>query len=151
MANAALLLDYLFIGPLIERRLREQLGAEIPVEGIELMSQARDAQDLRERVVYVMWGGDRFDGNDGGRAGQGTSQRLLQRWVVWLRVRNLSATVKDARNDSAGPLLSAMHKALSGWQPEGALRSLWRTQGPAPDYQATSGLYPLAFEINLVL
>lgn len=151
MSNPALLLDYLFIGPLIEERLRAELAAGVPVEGIEQMSQARDAQDLRAQVVYVMWGGDRFDGGDAGRSGGGTSQRLWQRWIVWLRLRNASVAIKDARNAGAGALLSATHKALAGWEPEGALRKLVRTQGPAPDYQTASGLYPLAFEINLAL
>ncbi len=152
MSNPALLADYLFIGPLIEDRLRGQLPTGTPVEGIEQLSQARDAQDLRAVVVYVMWGGDRFDGGDAGRAGGGASQRLYQRWIAWIRVRNGSVVVKDARNAGAGPLLSAVHKALAGWEPDGALtRKLVRTQGPAPDYQAASGLYPLAFEINLAL
>lgn len=151
MSNPSLVADYLFIGPLIERRLQEELDPGTPVEGIERLSQARDAQDLRALVVYVMWGGDRFDGGDAGRAGGGTSQRLFQRWIVWVRVRNASQAAKDARNAGAGPLLSVVHKALAGWEPEGALRKLVRTQGPAPDYQAASGLYPLAFEINLAL
>lgn len=151
MSNPALLADYLFIAPLIEQRLRTTLDVGVPVEGIEQMSQAREAQDLRATVIYVMWGGDRFDGGDLGRAGGGASQRLWQRWIVWIRVRNASQASKDARNAGAGALLSAVHKALAGWEPEGALRKLVRTQGPAPDYQAASGLYPLAFEINLAL
>lgn len=150
MSNAALLADYLFLGPLIEEQLAAQV-ANVPVEGIETMSQARDDQDLRARVLYVMWGGDRFDTSSTGTASNGSSQKLMQRWIVWLKVRNTSVANKDARNAGAGPLLSAVHKALAGWRPEGSQRALLRTQGPAPDYQAASGLYPLSFEINLVL
>ena len=152
MSNPALLADYLFLGPLIEERLRATLDAGVPVEGIEQMSQANEAQDLRAVVVYVMWGGDRFDGGEAGRAGGGTSQRLKQRWLVLVRVRNASAAVKDARNAAVGPLLSQVHKAVSGWEPEGALMHKFvRAQGLAPDYKSTSALYPLAFEINLAL
>ncbi|MCW5657447.1 MAG: hypothetical protein KIT60_07070 [Burkholderiaceae bacterium] len=151
MSNAAAAADYLFIGPLIEQRLRAQIGENVPVEGVEHMAQARDAQDLRELVLYVMWGGDSFAGGEASRARGGESQRVFQRWIVWLRVRNASVANKAARSTRAGPLLSAVHKALAGWTPEGAFRPLLRTQGPAPDYQAASGLYPLAFEINLSL
>lgn len=147
MSNEALLADYLYIGPLIEERLLAMLDAGVPVEGIEQLSQARDAQDLRAQVLYVMWGGDRFVSAANG----GLSQMFYQRWLVWVRVRNASLAAKDARNTAAGALLSAVHKALAGWKPGSEVRALLRTQGPAPDYQSTSGLYPLAFEINLIL
>ena len=150
MSNAALLADYLFLGPMIEAQLLAAVP-NVPVEGIETMSQARDDQDLRAQVLYVMWGGDRFDTSASGVSSNGLSQKIAQRWIVWLKVRNTSAANKDARNAGAGPLLSAVHKALAGWKPEGVFRTLIRTQGPAPDYQAASGLYPLSFEINLVL
>ena len=151
MSNPTLLADYLFIGPLIEERLRATLDAGVPVEGIEQLSQANEAQDLRALVAYVMWGGDRFDGSEAGRAGGGASQRLIQRWLVLLRVRNASQANKAARNEAVGPLLSQMHKALAGWEPEGAMRKMTRAQGLTPDYKSTSALYPLAFEITLAL
>lgn len=151
MSNPSLLADYLFIGPLIEARLAEQLGENIAVESIEQMSQVRDNAELRELVVYVMWGGDRFNTTEGGRAGAGASQQVYQRWIVWVRVRNESQADLAARNRRAGPVLSATHKALAGWMPEGGLRPFVRAQGPTPDYRTTSGLYPLAFEINMAL
>lgn len=151
MSVEALLTNYLFIGPLLEQRLREQIGEGIPVEGIEAMSQARDAQEKRAVVLYVMWGGDRFNTSEGGRAAGGASQLMHQRWIVFVRVENASTVNKDARSERAGPLLSAVHKAIAGWKPEGSYRTMVRTQGPGPDYQATSGLYPLAFEIQLAL
>lgn len=151
MSNPNLVQDYLFLGPLIEDRLRGEIGQNVAVESIEQMSQVRDNADLRELVVYVMWGGDRFNTTEGGRAGAGASQQVYQRWIVWARVRNESTADLAARNRRAGPLLSAIHKALAGWVPEGALRPLVRAQGPAPDYRPASGLYPLAFEINMAL
>lgn len=151
MSNQALLADYLFLGPLIEERLRDQLPFAAPVESIEAMSQAIDAAEMRELVVYVMWGGDRFNTTERGRAGGGASQQLFQRWITWIRVANESQADRAARNRAAGPVLSAVHKALAGWTPSGALSQFVRTQGPAPDYRPASGLYPLAFEINMVL
>ena len=151
MSNAALQADYLFLGPLLEQWLRSEIGENIAVEGVESMAQARDAQEQRELVLYVMWGGDRIDPSQTGRAGAGTSQRIMQRWVVLVRVGTPNKTAKAARNTRVGPLLSAVHKAVAGWQPEGCYAPFVRTQGPAPDYAPASGLYPLAFEINLVL
>lgn len=146
MSNPLLDANYLFVGPLIEARLRDQLGA-LPVEGIEQLSQAIDAQDLRPAVAYVMWGGDRFTDT----AANGDATTMYQQWVVWLRIRNASAADKDARNKTAGVQLSGLHKALAGFKPDGQHRPLKRTGGPRPNYQTTSGLYPLAFEIQLHL
>lgn len=151
MSTEALLADYLFLGPLIEERLREQFAEPLPVESIEAMSQAVDAMEHREAVLYVMWGGDRFNTGQSGRAGGGTSQQVYQRWITWLRIANESAADRAARNRLAGPYLSATHKAIAGWTPPGAFNPFLRTQGPAPDYKPASGLYPLAFEINMVL
>lgn len=151
MSNAALAADYLFLAPLIEQRLREEIAEGVPVEGIEQLSQVVDAAELRPFVMYVMWGGDRVPQVEGARSGQGASQVLYQRWIVWLRVRNASTADKAARNLAAGPLLSAIHKAIAGWVPGGAFKPFLRAQGVPPDYKAASGMYPLAFEINLVL
>lgn len=145
MSNAALASDYLFIAPLLEQHLREQIGEGIPVEGVELMAQIRDDADHRPLVLFVMWGGDRF------KESVGSAQMSYQRWVVWARVRNASQADKAARNKAAGPLLSAITHAVVGWKPEGCHRPFQRTNGPAPDYKPASGLYPLAFEINLPL
>ena len=146
MSNAALAANYLFTGTLLEERLRDQVPG-LPVEGIEQMAQAVDAQDKRRAVAYVMWGGDRFPDNAGG----GEATVVYQQWLVWLRVVNASAADKDARSGAAGPALSALHKALAGWKPEGCLRGLKRVAGPRPNYQPASALYPLAFEIQLHL
>jgi len=48
-------------------------------------------------------------------------------------------------------LLTQLHKALAGWQPEGCARTFTRCNGLVPDYTRASGLYPLAFEITLTL
>lgn len=145
MSNAALAQDYFYVGPLLEERLREQIAEGIPVEGVEVMAQIRDDSDHRALVMFVMWGGDRF-----GEA-VGTAQLAYQRWVVWVRARNASQADKDARNKAAGPLLSAITRAVVGWKPADCLRPFRRTNGPAPDYKPVSCLYPLAFEIQLPL
>ncbi len=149
----ALAADYLFLDALLQARLRQRLDeafepGAVPVEGVEQLSQAVDAQDMRARVVYVMWGGDRFPDN----VALGTAIR--QRWLVLLRVRHgaAGALQRNARNRNAGELLSLLHLAVAGWAPDGAnSRSFSRAQGPAPSYSTASALYPLAFDISLHL
>lgn len=150
MSTPDLLSNYLFLQPLIEARLREQLSNSVPVEGIEELSQA-GVEDRRPQVVFVYWAGDRFDESDGGRAGRGASQLFRQRWLVLIYVRNDSQTNRAARNQAAGELLSRVHKSLAGWQPEGLARTFTRANGPVPNYTRASGLLPLAFEITLTL
>lgn len=142
--------NYLFVGDALKAHLTAHLGAEVPVEGIDQLSQAGDA-DKRPVVVYVMWAGDQINTSEQGRAGTSNrgSQMLTQRWAVLLRVLNLARG--DARNTIAGEWLSRLHFAVHGWVPAGAMRPMHRSQDAAPRYDATSALYMLAFEINLVL
>lgn len=146
--NAHFAANYLFMGPLIEQRLREQFGDELPVEPIEQYSQATDSTDLRPVVLYVLWGGERVAGNEAGRTRDG--QRIDQVWVAALRVR--SVATGTGRNGVAGPWLGRIHRALNGWAPQQAYgNAMARAQGPAPSLAKDSGLYPLAFQINLKL
>jgi hypothetical protein len=147
MATQPIQSDYLFVGPLIQQRLRDRLPAELPIEGIEQMAQAGDL-DRRARVVYVLWGGERF-ADPGGR---GTAVNLEQTWLVLLLVRHQATEAgKDARNTAAGPLLSQVHLALAGHQLTGTHRPLRRVPGPSPSYTRDSALYALAFELPVGL
>jgi len=150
MSSTALLANYLFLQPLIEQRLQAELGGELPVAGIESLTQAGDA-DQRQKVIYVMWAGDAFDESDAGRAQRGASQMVRQRWMVALRISNVGQTDMAARNKEAGPLLSRIHSALAGWTPEGAGRPFVRAGALAPNYTKASGLFPLGFAIQLTL
>jgi len=149
MSTVAILENYLFLQPLIEQRLRAVLGAELPIEGIEELAQVGET-DQRPKVVYVMWAGDAFDDSDAGRAQRGASQMVRQRWMVALRIRNVSQVDKAARHKEAGSLLSQIHKAIAGWSPEGVSRAFVRSGNLAPNYTKTS-LYPLGFAIQLTL
>lgn len=139
--------DYLFLAPLIRERVAAQVPG-LPVEGVAELAQIVDSQDQRPQVAFVLWSGDRFP--DTAMGGEATV--LFQQWDVWLRVRNASPTNLDAHQETAGPLLSRVHKALAGWKPPGTWRAgMRRTVGPRPNYQRVSGLFPLTFEIPLNL
>lgn len=153
MSNSALLLDYLFAGALIRARLRDQvagLAAQDSVRGIETLAQAVE-KSISAPTAFVLWEGDNVDASEAGRAGGGRSQVLRQQWTVLLAVRNATQNDPDARNESAGPYLGAIHKALAGWAPEGSPRPFVRAAGRKANYTANVGLYPLSFELQLHL
>lgn len=144
MSLPALLDDYLFVGPLLAQRLREQV-ADIPVDVVETAEQLLQP-DHRTQALFVLWAGDRF----GDRA-SGRGQLLHQRWLVMLAIKNVGAQ-PDARHLKAGPLLSQVHRAVVGWHPEGAVRNFSRADAPMrPDIRKDKALYPLGFEIELSL
>jgi hypothetical protein len=154
MSTPGLSENYLFLQPLLEARITEQIGQNIPVQGIEELAQA-GAEDRRPFVVFVYWAGDRFNESEGGRAMGGHAQMVAQRWLVVLYVNNAQHANRQARNQAAGALLSKLHQALAGWQPlaaqPGAQQRFTRINGLKPDYTKSSGLYPLMFEIPLHL
>ena len=149
MGLPALAADYLFIGPLMKARLEDQVG-DIPVQVCETVEQVLKA-DQRKRVLLLLWAGDRVDTGADGSARAGASQLLHQRWLVILGLDNVSPS-PDARNVTAGPLLSKVHKALAGWTPEGAGRPMRRASAPLqPTFTPSKAVYPLGFEITLTL
>lgn len=153
MSTPALLLDYLFAGAVIEARLRDQvteLAAEGAVQGVEAFSQALE-RSISAPTAFVLWEGDLFPTGESSSAAGGKSQIVTQQWSVLLAVRNASQVVRAARNASAGPLLSAIHKALAGWTPEGAYRPMRRISGRRASFSPNVGLYPLAFGLPLTL
>lgn len=141
--------DYFFLGPLLQQRLQAVLPG-IPVEVCEHPSQVLQA-DKREQVLMVMWAGDRVIDNEDGRSSGGRSQALEQRWLVML-ARNDVSKQASTRIAAAGPTLSKVHKALSGWTPEGAARPMKRMNAPLqPTFTESKAVHPLGFGILLNL
>lgn len=145
MALPALLADYLFVGPLLETRLRQQLGDQVEVRSIDELPQIVEGNLVRD-TVFVVWMGERILDE----AGRGTSTQIEQRWVVLVAIKS-SSQQDAARTTRAGGLLSQSHKAICGWTPEGAGRAFTRASGIAPRYLPGKGLYPLTFSISLAL
>lgn len=149
MGLPALEADYLFLGPLIVARIKAEVADLQTVEHVETGEQI--LREQRAKVGLVMWSGDVFDTTEMGRAGAGASQLVRQRWMVAVMLNN-AGQAQAARHTVAGPLLSQVHKALAGWQPEGAGRTFRRAQaGLPPQFTPTHGMYPLGFEITLAL
>jgi len=157
MALPALQADYLFLGPLIVERLRDQLAVQgLPIAPqdivrVEDLAQAPGAAGVGGALIFVLWDGEAFVQGDRGQASTSPAQQVSQTWTVVARVRNASQVIDDPHNAVAGRLLSAIHAALAGWVAPGAVRPLQRSQGRRPDYQANDGLYPLSFSVSLHL
>lgn len=149
MGLPALRDDYLFLAPLIEARLLDQVP-DVPVDVIERPEQVL-AADKRAKVLMVMWAGDRVATNDRGQAAGGASQIVVQRWLLIYAVNNVGKA-PDARQLGAGAVLSQMHLAVAGWVPEGAARPFMRANSPLqPTFTDSKAVYPLGFEISLTL
>lgn len=141
--------DYLFLGPLIVERLKDQVP-DMPIGLVERAEQVLEA-DRRAYVLMVLWAGDRVAEGAGGRAGGGTNQQIVQRWLVSYAVNNV-ARAADSRLQGAGVVLSRVHKALAGWTPSMAGRPLVRANAPLqPVFTESKAVYPLGFEITLNL
>jgi hypothetical protein len=146
MANAFFAQNYLFMQGVIAARLNELLPA-LPVRPVDRMNDVLETE-LRDTVAFVLWEGDRI--RDQARAGG--SSKITQKFTIMLAVANARQNDDAAINSDAGPLLSQVHAALSGWAPEQAYgNALKRTNGRAPVYSTNAGLYPLTFEIDLTL
>jgi hypothetical protein len=152
MATTALLADYLFVGPLIQARVREvvkSISADDVLQ-IETMEQAGPKGGMAP-MVFVLWEGDRFGGASYLQARQGSAHAMDQLWTVLLHVATVSQIDLSARNDLAGRLLSEIHIALAGWTPPGCSKPLVREQGRAAIYKTASALYPLTFSVRQYL
>jgi hypothetical protein len=146
MANASMLNDYLFLQGLIEARIASQIGDQVGVEPVNQLEEIA-GKNLPRDTVFVYWDGERIPDDASG----GASTMTQQLYTVLLAKRN-ARQVKGALNESAGPMLSALHRALAGWTPAGAMRPFRRSSaGRRPYYGANVALYPLTFSISLTL
>lgn len=146
--------DYLFVGPKIVQRLRDQMAGLVQpmdVLHIEHLRQAAANIGTRSPVIFVLWDGEGM-GSGQREANNGAARIMHQIWTVCLYVRNASQVALDARNLEAGPLMSKIHMALAGWKPGGSIHPMHRTSpGKRPQYptDSMSAMYPLSFSIDL--
>lgn len=145
MALPAMLDDYLFLGAVLQERIRAQLGEDLVVGSADELAQALGG-NLARTTAFVVWNGERVSDDARG----GASAMLQQRWLVLLGVKNASQQ-PGARNKNAGPLLARLHKAIAGWTPDGVGRPFKRATGNAPSYTPGAGWFPLTFSISLSL
>lgn len=138
--------DYLACGPLIIERLRVMVPEFATVSGWADYASVSESA-MPTPAAYVVYDGD----VQGDSAGQGSAQRVTQRWGVVIAVRNVSKAIpRDGIRKEAGPLMMAVLKALSGWQPDPEFRPLKRLEAPKPIYSGLIGYFPLMFAAGIV-
>jgi hypothetical protein len=153
VSTPALLLDYLFVRPLIVARLAQQVSVFAQpgsVKGVEELADAIE-RGVSAPTAFVFFAGDVFDTSEQGRASNGRSQIVQQQWCVVLVVRNADQIDGAARDTLAGPLMSTIHKALAGWVPDGSARPFVRVPGARATYNKNVAAYPLTFGLSLNL
>jgi hypothetical protein len=148
--------DYLQAGSLIEERIR-LAGTAIkrvsPLGNLySLLENEPDkmAAHISGQLPAAFVG---FDGESPGDvAGDGFTHLVAQRWLVVLAVGNYrNADTAQGVTADAGPLLTALVKALTGWAPSADFTKLMRQAAPRPGYLAGVGFFPLVFATTLVV
>lgn len=143
--------DYLAAGPLIEQRIQDATNIK-RVKGVGdltawLDDEAEFTKQLSGKLPAAFVG---FDGEAiGDMTGGGTDYVVAQRWLVVLAVGNLrNADTQQGVVADAGPLLTQLAQALSGWKPQG-FTELIRQAAPRPGYRAGVGFFPLVFATDM--
>ena len=134
--------DHLMAEPLLIARIEDQVPdlravlSAADLAGVKAASQVTPA-------VHVLYGGDDVPTREGDRGWTGKPQKILQRWMAVVAVRNARTqrTGAAARED-AGPLLSQLIGALAGFQLDPALGPLKRIPAPQPAYDAGFAYFP---------
>lgn len=137
--------DHLALEPLLIARLK----AEVP--GFRDVLCAADLASIQESsqstpAAHVVLDSDGFPDTESGKK----MTRIEQVWVVMVTVRNVRDTLggADTRKD-AGPLIKAVHKALSGWHPSPEDKPLVRVKPPYKSgFNAGFGYFPMAFRFT---
>ncbi len=137
--------DWLEAEEPIIARLRVKVSGARSVVGMSEFSQAHIEQNAP--AIVVMYDGDRLPDS----AGEGQAVLAVQRWVVIIGVRNVrDAAAGGAARREAGPLMTAVIKALSGWAPTPAFTGMTRATSPRAGYEPGFAWFGLAFETKTI-
>ena len=138
--------NYLAAEQAIIARLESQLEGVTVKTAADVDGMQEDAQ--KTPAVYVVYDGD----VPGETAGNERAQIVKQRWLAIVTVRNRRQIRAGSKTrENAGPILSSVIGALSGWKPDpGPFGEMQRIGALSPDYSAGFGYFPLAFELPVV-
>ncbi|MBK5072573.1 hypothetical protein I2492_06060 [Budviciaceae bacterium CWB-B4] len=144
--------DYLFCEPLIIERLKEKLTDFTEITGAAGLAQVQD-ENIPAPAAYVIYQGDVLNASPGATGGvQARQQFVTQLWAVVIVVyfadgRGLGEQV----NSIAGPYLSQVIDALSGWKPDtnNCLPIKRHPQQLPAQYEDGYGFFPLVFQVQI--
>jgi hypothetical protein len=148
--------DYLSAGSLIEARIVAKAPAikRVAAMGnLYSLLEAEPTEFLKQVSGQLPAAYVGFDGETiGDTTGDGITHVVLQRWLIVLVVGNYrNADRAEGVVDAAGPLLSTLVAALTGWHPSTDFTELIRQSAPRPGYLAGVGFFPLSFATALVV
>lgn len=147
--------DYLAAGALIEARIQAKapdIKRVAALGSLYTLLEAEPEDFLKQVSGKLPAAFVGFDGElIGDTAGDGISHIALQRWLIVLVVGNYrQADRGEGVVDAAGPLLSQLVAALTGWRPDG-FTELMRQSAPRPGYLVGVGFFPLSFVTALAV
>ena len=132
--------DYLAAEPLIVARLNDQISGNVTIQSTWGMPKIQELPELPPAVLLLL-----ETDHPGEINLAGTAQKVEQVWTCVV-------VVKDAETE-AGPLISQVIRAMSGWQPAGTTFSPFRRvkSGMNHEYSPSTAFYfPLAFSTSFV-
>lgn len=140
--------NHLALEQLLVERLRQAVPEFRDVLGMSDLAAMQESGQITP-AAHVIYQGDAIP--SGSSAGQGAAQMVVQTWLVVIAVYSARDTGGGAGSrEEAGPLISAVLDALSGWAPGNGFRPLTRVNAPRPGFNAGYAYFPLAFEARMV-
>ncbi|HKJ94853.1 MAG TPA: hypothetical protein VKA32_04410 [Gammaproteobacteria bacterium] len=126
-------------------------------QGFKAVLGAADLQGLQQRqqitpAAHVVYQGDDLPTGSQDRGVYGKPQRVMQRWIVAVAVRNVRGIRQGtAVREEAGPLMATLIEGLEGWQPPSPFRPLKRAPSPPPWFSEGFAYFPLLFTTEVIL
>lgn len=144
--------NFLAAEPAIIQRVKDQVAGLAGVMSAMDLLQVKDWSQIAP-AVHVIFGGVSVKSD----ADNPLLIKVVQQWVLWLLVRNVSAgRATEAARGEAGPYLAQIIAALHGWRPIAQGQVLVLASSPSPvtartkDDKFSGGmLFPLVFNLPI--
>lgn len=139
--------DHLAAEALIIARLKDRVSVPHVLSVAELAGVLEEKQ--LTPAVQVIYAGTTPQGGDP----DGAHRIAAQSWLTVVAVRNARQTGRSgtAIREQAGPIITQVLEALSGYRLGAGLRELRWMPGPAPAYSGVFGYFPLRFECEFLI
>jgi len=146
--------DYLFCGPLIIARIKEQVPELKEVLGVKELSSVEDDKPICP-AAYVAFGGDAPGTVPLGTGGTLRQvQAVTQFWAILLAVQLADGRgLGEDVNEVAGPWLARIMRALRGWNPApGVTTPLARAAAALQPLFGDDGyaFYPVVYQVTFI-
>lgn len=136
--------DYLAAESAIVAQLKDRVANVHILSAAELAGVPQKGQVTP--AVHVIYGGDQVPTASADRGYSGKPQKVLQKWLAVIAVRNAGSQVTgEKQREQAGPIISQVIAALAGFEAGKGFGPMMRINAPAPAYNGTFAYFPLQF------